>query len=771
MGRMQCAVVLFQDYPNLKDEAAQILLKMLGLGSNVNATIKAATILLQNHQHVEAASSRLLTITKSKHCQYQSSDSIKAATILLQNHQHVKEVVEILLNKATSTDFVSFRIEAATALLENRLHIDQSIDIDPATHILSEIANNKSFPFYTIIKAATALLVGNTKVEATQLWEMLERTRSVSDPRSVSDTVQIATALLKNRQNDYQDQAAKILLDLAENQEFHVDDRIKAAKTLLEEFDNNQKAASVLLNIAENQEFHVDYRINAAEILLRNLPHVSTDIGTSAAQIIVDHGREDLKRAAVEILWSNSKTDIAIQYRIKGIEILLQAPHLSHRSDLLIEELLQIAETQGSGVNNRIKAARIILERHENHSQEKAAKILLDLAENQDFPVDVNDRIKAAETLVQISENSIIKISTQVFKPYFDKAVAVLRTIKDGQNRNNFEEGINESFDEEFEDAIDDSEKNNHAEIPYARENTHCNTEPSDDEDFFDALSTIDAEDTTTTSTRIKSKGGVMVRTTTIGPALLEASLEMHLTESNGSETAEAIETGVAVSRVELNIDKKRESKTLEMLIAELIKSERSDFSLWYRLMQVSKRNADELELLLKLYDDGKGYEAMNNKLIALEAAAELAREEAKEDLVRYVPIVAALSKEDNDGFEEVESFGGGVSFSDAFARVSAAFQEFFGGSEEMDPDVQVSYLVVLGEMLAGSASQFWGAPRGNPNPYDGGGGSGGGINPNAVDNPSLVGGGSFVGNDTYIVLTGVTSFSIDNTTTHFASE
>ena len=402
MGRMQCAVVLFQDYPNLKDEAAQILLKMLGLGSNVNATIKAATILLQNHQHVEAASSRLLTITKSKHCQYQSSDSIKAATILLQNHQHVKEVVEILLNKATSTDFVSFRIEAATALLENRLHIDQSIDIDPATHILSEIANNKSFPFYTIIKAATALLVGNTKVEATQLWEMLERTRSVSDPRSVSDTVQIATALLKNRQNDYQDQAAKILLDLAENQEFHVDDRIKAAKTLLEEFDNNQKAASVLLNIAENQEFHVDYRINAAEILLRNLPHVSTDIGTSAAQIIVDHGREDLKRAAVEILWSNSKTDIAIQYRIKGIEILLQAPHLSHRSDLLIEELLQIADTQGSGVNNRIKAARIILERHENHSQEKAAKILLDLAENQDFPVDVNDRIKAAETLVQI---------------------------------------------------------------------------------------------------------------------------------------------------------------------------------------------------------------------------------------------------------------------------------------------------------------------------------------------------------------------------------
>ena len=78
--------------------------------------------------------------------------------------------------------------------------------------------------------------------------------------------------------------------------------------------------------------------------------------------------------------------------------------------------------------------------------------------------------------------------------------------------------------------------------------------------------------------------------------------------------------------------------------------------------------------------------------------------------------------------------------------------------------------------MLAGSASQFWGAPRGNPSPYDeggsgGGGGGGSGINPNAVDNPFLVGGGSFVGNDTYIVLTGVTSFSIDNTTTHFASE
>ena len=154
----------------------------------------------------------------------------------------------------------------------------------------------------------------------------------------------------------------------------------------------------------------------------------------------------------------------------------------------------------------------------------------------------------------------------------------------------------------------------------------------------------------------------------------------------------------------------------------------------------------------------------MHAKLIALEAAAELAKEEATEDLVRYVPMFAELSK-DEDGFEATEDLNVGSNFSDAFDRVAAAFQSFFGVSEEMDPEVQVSYLVVLGETLAGGASQFWGAPRGNPNPYDGGGGggggSGGGINPNAVDNLFLVGGGSFVENDTYVIdMTGKTSFS-----------
>jgi len=126
---------------------------------------------------------------------------------------------------------------------------------------------------------------------------------------------------------------------------------------------------------------------------------------------------------------------------------------------------------------------------------------------------------------------------------------------------------------------------------------------------------------------------------------------------------------------------------------------------------------------ILAAYEDN-GFEAMKSELIKLEAVEELAQQKAKDNLVHYIPIFDRLRDKDyTDESLDRET----ETFVNIFDKITTSFLELFGGLE-IDLDVQTSYLMVWGEMLAASAPQFFGSPRrGNTDPDPDFGGYGGG--------------------------------------------
>lgn len=126
---------------------------------------------------------------------------------------------------------------------------------------------------------------------------------------------------------------------------------------------------------------------------------------------------------------------------------------------------------------------------------------------------------------------------------------------------------------------------------------------------------------------------------------------------------------------------------------------------------------------ILAAYEDN-GFEAMKSELIKLEAVEELAQQKAKDNLVHYIPIFDRLRDKDyTDESLDRET----ETFVNIFDKITTSFLELFGGLA-IDLDVQTSYLMVWGEMLAASAPQFFGSPRrGNTDPDPDFGGYGGG--------------------------------------------
>ena len=587
------------------------------------------------------------------------------------------------------------------------------------------------------IKAARILIGSGVSHNLHQAIKIL--LRIAENQGDVLARIEAATILLENHSLVNQklvESATQMLVRILEDQDYELAKRIEAATILLENHSLIDKrlvesTAQILLRIAENQGDVLANKIEVAIILLQNHSLIDKRFVESAAQIIVDAKiwmpSQEQRRGillAAEVLLQNPSTKV--DYQIKAAEILINSFIRDDLKQRAIEMLLLIADNKDYDQDKRIEAARTIV----------GAGVLID-GNSKNAAQIIMDRIRS-----QQPDGSIGKLDDDA---------------------------------REFYDTVDhfDSETNNPAKISYAVENTDYNG-AADTGEFQDALS--DPAELATTTTVRSDTGAKEAVITTSGPLLFQEPLEMQEIGGNRSEAAEVAEGGVTeldAGRVEAELEK-RAGNSLAILIVGLITSEA--WSLIDRVMEVC-RNTDNAEMLLSLCDDGEGYEAVHTKLIELEVAEELAGEAAKEKLENSIPKFVELSQEDNDGFEEIESLGGEIGFSDAFARVAEWFQQFFNvSSEVMDREVQVSYLIVLGEMLVGSISGFYGFPRrGNPypDPDGGGGGSSGSISGSNADDGSLFPDGVIgVGNDSYVVLDiDMTGRTIDNSTTHFASE